>query len=146
MTKLDLAWAANGEINLERGENKMFEEKDPTGKAAKEPGSKLDAGKSPVFRGLLQYFPRACRAVANVSLFGANKYTWKGWEKVPDGPNRYGDALARHIVDEQIDGPIDPTTGLMHAAQQAWNALARLELMLQEQERTVLSHTGTNAT
>lgn len=104
-------------------------ETDPTGRDAKQPGSKLDAGKSPIFQGLLNYFPRACLAVADVSAAGARKYAWKGWETVPDGINRYSDALGRHIVNEQIEGRYDPD-GFLHAAQIAWNALARLELLL----------------
>lgn len=103
---------------------------DPYGKQPHEPGAKLDAGKSPIMQGLLHYFPRALKAVAEVSLIGAQKYAWKGWESVPDGINRYGDALGRHLVDEVIEGPIDTQTGRLHAEQQAWNALARLELML----------------
>lgn len=108
-------------------------EKDPNGRNPKEPGAKLDMGKSPVYRGLLDYFPRACKAVANVSAAGAAKYAWKGWETVPDGINRYRDALGRHIVDESIDGPYD-ADGFRHLAQQAWNALAALELTLREEE------------
>lgn len=109
-----------------------IQEFDPNGKSAKEPGSKLDAGKAPVMRGVLQYFPRALKAISVVSLVGANKYSWKGWESVDDGIERYGDAMARHILDEEIDGDFDSDTGLLHAAQQAWNALAKLELMLRE--------------
>lgn len=110
-------------------------ESDPYGVPAKEPGSKLDANKSPVLRGCLQYFPRAIKVIADVSLRGAQKYSWRGWETVPDGINRYGDAIGRHLLDEEIDGPIDRDTGLLHAAQVAWNALARLELILKEKER-----------
>lgn len=113
-------------------EYKLIKEKDPNGKDPHEPGAKLDAGKSPVFRGLIDYFPRACSAVANVSLAGANKYAWKGWEHVPDGINRYSDALVRHLVDESANGAIDKDTGLLHSAQVAWNSLARLELKLRE--------------
>lgn len=113
----------------------MFEqEKDPLGKQPHESGAKLDAGKSPVLRGVLQYFPRALEAVANVSLHGSTKYAWKGWHDVPDGINRYGDALARHLLAEVTEGPIDKASGLMHAAQVAWNALARLEKMLEQEE------------
>jgi hypothetical protein len=107
---------------------------DPLGKNPKEPGAKLDAGKSPLFRGLLTYFPRACMAVANVSDYGAQKYAWKGWESVPDGVNRYADAGVRHIVYEEIDGPVDKDTGHLHKAHKAWNALAELELYLKEQD------------
>lgn len=114
-------------------------EKDPNGKRADEPGSKLDAGKSCVWRGLFDYFPRACLAVSDVSTVGAKKYTWKGWEKVEDGINRYGDAQARHMLAEGIEGPWDngpKGTGCLHAAQTAWNAMARLELILREMEQT----------
>ena len=108
-------------------------ESDPNGLDLKTPGSKADAGKSPVLRGCLQYFPRALRLVSDVSLRGAQKYAWRGWEQVANGPERYGDALGRHLLDEAIDGPIDKDTGLLHAAQVAWNALARLELILRAQ-------------
>lgn len=101
-------------------------ERDPAGVPPNSPGAKLDAGKAPVLRGALQYFPRALTAVAEVSAFGAGKYTWGGWESVPDGIARYGDAMARHVL---ADGA-DEQSGLSHAAHAAWNALARLELML----------------
>lgn len=116
--------------------NDMQTEKDPTGKNPHEPGAKLDAGKSPLFRGMLSYFPRACSAVANVSRLGAEKYAWKGWESVPDGFNRYSDALARHLLAESHEGPYDASMSepTLHAAQVAWNSLARLELLLKEQQ------------
>jgi len=109
-----------------------LEERDPTGKSPHEPGAKLDSGKPSVYRGLLAYFPRACLAVAEVSTVGAKKYAWEGWKTVPDGYNRYSDALGRHIVYEHIDGSLDADTGLLHAAHTAWNAMARLELLLKE--------------
>lgn len=108
-------------------------EHDPFGKSPHEAGAKLDAGKSPIRRGLLEYFPRACQAVADVSAFGASKYAWKGWETVPDGIIRYGDAQERHVTKAAIEGPIDRDSGYLHAAHEAWNALAKLELMLREQ-------------
>lgn len=104
-------------------------ERDPNGRAPNTPGAKLDAGKSPLFQGLLDYFPRACLAVAGVSAAGAKKYAWKGWESVPDGINRYSDAMLRHVANESIEGPLDPE-GFAHKAQVAWNALAVLELFL----------------
>jgi len=107
---------------------------DPNGLSAKQPGSKLDKGKAPVFQGLLQYFPRACKAVADVSGFGASKYSWGGWGTAPDGINRYSDAMCRHILAEQIEGPIDAESQSLHKSQIAWNALAVLELYLREIE------------
>ncbi|SRR5258708_37439077 len=105
-------------------------ESDPTGRDSHTPGAKLDAGKVPILQGALEYFPNALREVAQVSYVGAKKYTWKGWETVPDGINRYGNALARHLLATEL---YDVDTGCLHAAQVAWNALARLELILREQ-------------
>jgi hypothetical protein len=121
------------------GDYKMSEtqkqyEADPNGKTAHTPGAKMDAGKVPVFQGIFDYFPRALKAVAMVSAIGARKYAWKGWEQVPDGFNRYSNALGRHLLAESIEGPIDSDTGRFHAEQVAWNALARLEIFLRELE------------
>lgn len=108
-------------------------DKDPSGKSLKEPGTKGDLGKSPVTRGCLHYFPRALKATSELSAIGAKKYSWKGWETVPDGINRYGDGLGRHEL--AIEGDYtrrDPDTGVLEATAVAWNALARLELILRE--------------
>lgn len=117
----------------------MKTELDPSGINSKVAGAKLDAGKSPVFRGAIDYFPRALIKVAGVSFAGAMKYSWKGWESVPDGINRYSDAMLRHSLKESIEGPYDldflnatPAQKVLHKAQIAWNALAVLELYLRE--------------
>lgn len=110
-------------------------EQDPNGIDSKQPGSKLDAGKVDVLRGAINYFPNALTAVARVSELGAAKYSWKGWETVPDGINRYGAALTRHLLYEPFatdDGPGGLGRTVLHASQVAWNALARLELILKE--------------
>lgn len=109
-------------------------EVDPLGKSQHDPGAKLDSGKAPVMQGVIQYFPRALAAVARVSAIGARKYAWKGWESVPNGIERYGDALGRHLLAEEIEGPTDADTQCLHAEQVAWNALARLELILRKNE------------
>jgi Domain of unknown function (DUF5664) len=116
------------------GLNPFYKEKDPNGLDLKTAGAKADENKAPVFQGVLQYFPRALREVARTSQIGARKYSWKGWESVPDGINRYADALGRHIISEAIEGEFDGDTGLLHASQVAWNALARLELILRKKE------------
>lgn len=105
----------------------MPREKDPTGRQPHDPGAKLDQGKPRA--GLLCSFGKALLAVAEVATFGANKYTQDGWEEVPNGQARYTDALLRHLLIERTE-PVDPETHLPHAAHVAWNALARLELLL----------------
>lgn len=107
-------------------------ETDPNGKNPHEPGAKLDAGKVSAYRGAIDYFPRAILSVAAVSTFGASKYAWKGWETVPEGFERYSDALVRHLLAEGKGEVADGDSGLLHAAHAAWNALARLELKLRE--------------
>lgn len=102
---------------------------------------KFDGGKSPVYRGGFAYFPRAIRAVAAVSDFGAAKYAWDGWRDIPDGLNRINNALGRHILDEAAGETHAPDSGHLHAAHIAWNALARLELMLQEVENNGVDRT-----
>lgn len=129
--------------DLDSKERKEQMERDPLGRSAKDPGAKLDAGKSPIWQGVLDYFPRAVAAVADLSAYGANKYSWKGWESVPNGENRYGNAAARHIVKEAIEGLWDKDIEndpnfpacVLHATQQVWNAMARLELMLRRMEQ-----------
>lgn len=97
-----------------------------------EPGAKLDAGKMRPSL-VLSAMPRALGAVIEIGEYGARKYTPRGWEKVPGGVQRYTDAMYRHQLQEGLEER-DPESGLLHAAHAAWNALARLELMLREFE------------
>lgn len=107
-------------------------EVDPNGIAQHVPGAKLDAGKPDA--SLLLMFGRALTEVARVGTFGATKYSRGGWQHVPNGIERYTAALMRHLLAENR-GVFDDESGLLHAAQVAWNALARLELMLREEEQ-----------
>ena len=112
------------------GMNTLLEETDPHGKDQHEPGAKLDAGKirpALVFKG----FRRALIAVAEVGTAGAAKYTDNGWMEVPNGIDRYDDAKWRHWLEPYL---YDHKSGSLHAAHEAWNALARLELILRELE------------
>lgn len=104
-------------------------ESDPLGRDAHQPGAKLDAGK-PRAGLVLGDFARSLQAVVDVGTYGANKYTAHGWVSVPDGIERYTDALHRHLLAEATGEKVDQDTQLLHAAHAAWNALARLDLML----------------
>ena len=106
-------------------------EHDPTGRRPNEAGAKLDAGKNRL--GLvLGSFSRALQAVGEVGTYGANKYSANGWIEVPDGAARYTDAMLRHYLKEAAGETCDADTQLLHAAHTAWNALARLDLMLRK--------------
>ena len=103
------------------------------------PGAlKHDAGKAPVYQGFLAYFPRAIMEVAQVSAFGKEKYNAeysdKGFMQLVS--ERYADASVRHLLDEVIEGTVinKGDGGVRHDAQVAWDALARLEIRLKEEE------------
>jgi hypothetical protein len=82
---------------------------------------------TPIFSGVMRYFPDALAAVARLSKKGNDKHNpgeplhWSR-EKSTD----HGDCIARHqITFDQID----PESGEYHAAGVAWRALAQLQLL-----------------
>jgi hypothetical protein len=109
----------------------ITQEEDPNGIGQHDDGAKLDKGKPDA--SLLGYFGQALLAVSEVGTHGAKKYTRGGWQHVPDGINRYTAAMLRHFFQEN-QGKWDSDLPVLHAAQVAWNALARLELILREEE------------
>ncbi len=104
-------------------------EKDPNGLNPHQPGAKLDAGK-PRPGLVLGGFASALQAVTEVGTYGARKYTDNGWKDVPNGIDRYTDAMHRHLLAEAAGELRDRDTGILHAAHAAWNALARLDLLI----------------
>ena len=110
----------------------LIGQEDPNGLGPHEPGAKLDRGKPRadlVFNG----FPLALLAVADVAGYGAAKYTEDGWKSVPDGFKRYTAAMDRHRLYEAMGHDHDAESDLLHAAHLAWNALARLEILIREE-------------
>lgn len=105
-------------------------EEDPNGLDQHDAGAKLDSGKPDM--SLLLEMGKALQAVAMVGTHGANKYTRSGWLSVSNGVDRYTAALLRHITYETYDEWDSDLPDTLHAAQVAWNALARLELILRE--------------
>lgn len=106
-------------------------EEDPYGIKQHDSGAKNDSGKPDA--SLLLMFGRALLEVSAVGTFGAKKYSRGGWQHVPNGQDRYTAALLRHLFKEGREA-VDKDIGLLHAAAVAWNALARLELILKEEE------------
>jgi hypothetical protein len=107
---------------------------DPNGKDLHTTGAKADAGKNRASM-VLAGFARALWAVCEVGTFGAIKYTDNGWTEVPGGKDRYADAMMRHWLKGHMGETHDPDSELEHLAHEAWNALAKLDLHLREQER-----------
>jgi hypothetical protein len=106
-------------------------ELDPNGMSASTPGAKLDSGKPKA--AVLLDFALALRAVADVGTFGADKYSRGGWQHVPNGEERYADAMWRHLLKSRHE-ELDADSGLDHLAHMAWNALAALDLKLRNQK------------
>ncbi len=79
----------------------------------------------PLARGLLDYFPAALAAVAEVSRVGNEKHNpGQPMHHSRGKSTDHADCIMRHLVDR---GAIDPETGLRHSAEVAWRALALLQ-------------------
>jgi hypothetical protein len=83
---------------------------------------------TPIFSGVLNYFPRALAAVAVVSMVGNEQHNPGKpvhWDRSKSGDEL--DALTRHLMEA---GTFD-SDGLRHSAKVAWRALANLEKELE---------------
>ena len=79
---------------------------------------------TPVFSGVLNYFPDAIKEVAQCSFIGNEQHnpgTALHWDRSKSGDEK--DALVRHLLDA---GTVD-TDGIRHSAKVAWRALANLQ-------------------
>lgn len=89
---------------------------------------------APVARGLLDYFPDACVAVAELSRIGNEQHNpgqplhWAR-EKSTD----HADCIVRHLIER---GTVD-TDGVRHATKVAWRALAMLQLEIEGASKPV---------
>lgn len=98
-----------------------------------DPGAKHDTGK-PAVHSVLRYFPRAITEVAKVSQHGASLHGWDTWDTIENPIERYSDAKVRHILASCMGEEVDSESNLIHAAHEAWNSLAILELMLRSDD------------
>lgn len=79
----------------------------------------------PMARGLLDYFPAALAAVAEVSKAGNDKHNpGEEMHHARGKSTDHADCILRHLVDR---GALDPEDGLRHSAKVAWRALALLQ-------------------
>lgn len=102
----------------------------------KQPNSSAERKNSPVFSGVLQYFPDAIMEISRHSKKGNDKHNpgqplhWAK-EKSKD----HADCIARHLIDI---GPswdaLDEETQSYHATALAWRALALLQTLLEKKK------------
>ena len=89
---------------------------------------------TPVFNGVLKYFPNAIKEVAKASRIGNEQHhpgTQLHWD-MSKSTDEY-DALVRHLIDHTID-PMDDDD-VLHLAKVAWRALAGLERYLTNKDK-----------
>jgi hypothetical protein len=86
---------------------------------------------TPIFSGVLNYFPDAIAAVARVSKAGNDQHNPGQplhWDRSKS--KDHADCIARHLLEH---GTTDPKDGMSHTAKLAWRALALLQL--EEEDR-----------
>jgi len=88
---------------------------------------------TPVYSGVLKYFPHALKEVAKCSKAGNDQHS-NGeklfWDRSKSKDEL--DALTRHLIDHSIN-PVD-TDGVLHLAKVSWRALAALEKYLEGED------------
>lgn len=88
--------------------------------------------RTPIYSGVLKYFPDALLEISRVSLAG-NEQHHPGeplyWDKPKS--NDHFDAMVRHSLDA---GKLD-TDGMRHTAKMAWRALAALQIELEADDK-----------
>jgi hypothetical protein len=93
----------------------------------------------PLFRGLLDYFPAACAAIANLSYVGNEQHNpgqTMHWAR--EKSNDHGDCIVRHLLDA---GSLD-ADGTRHSAKLAWRALALLQEELEAAHKLKTKEAG----
>lgn len=95
------------------------------------PTTAADRKKFPVASGVLDYFPDALVAVAEVSFIGNEQHNPGSplhWDRSKSGDE--SDALMRHMLDR---GKMD-IDGVRHSAKVAWRALAMLQKEIEQEK------------
>lgn len=90
---------------------------------------------TPIFSGVLMYFPDAIAEVAKVSKIGNDKHN-------PGQPLHWSrgksddhlDAASRHLIDAGPDGSGTDENGVLHLAYNAWRSLAKLQLVCEARD------------
>lgn len=79
----------------------------------------------PMARGVLDYFPAALAAVAELSRAGNDKHNpGQDLHHARGKSSDHADCILRHLTDR---GTLDPEDGLRHSTKVAWRALALLQ-------------------
>ena len=128
-----IAQNGNSGLNYEQdmlsGFNKSVKDIEVEAEEVKPTDKATDRKATPVFSGVLKYFPNALKEVSKCSKAGNDQHH-------PDKPLHWDmnkstdeyDALTRHLIDHTVN-PVDDD-GILHLTKVAWRALAGLERYL----------------
>jgi len=90
---------------------------------------------TPIFTGVLRYFPDAIAAVGRLSKKGNDKHNpGEPLHWARDKSDDHGDCIVRHQMDFD---QIDPSSDEYHACAVAWRALAQLQLLEEQRNASV---------
>lgn len=87
---------------------------------------------TPIFSGVLMYFPLAIAYVARVSMIGSNKHhPGKGlfWDRTKS--KDHADCAVRHLMEHDKEDE----DGILHAGYAAWRSLALLQELLEKRAK-----------
>lgn len=93
-------------------------------------GMKYDDGKPRMW--LLPFV--SLYEIAKVLTFGARKYAANSWQSLPDGEERYANALLRHLTAIQQGERVDAESGLLHWSHVGCNSLFLIWFELQKEK------------
>ena len=108
--------------------------KDSVGETKMGKSEAQERKETPVFSGVIQYFPKALQEVARCSFIANEQHnpgTKMHWDRSKSGDEL--DALTRHLIEA---GTVD-TDGIRHSTKVAWRALANLEKELENDKKTI---------
>ena len=125
-------WDINNGLILE--ENEVLDSQEQTPVKFTETPIKFTRKETPIFTGVLNYFPDAIREVARCSYVGQQQHNPDkplAWDRSKSGDEL--DALTRHLLEA---GTID-TDGIRHSAKVAWRALANLQKEIENDNEAI---------
>jgi hypothetical protein len=96
------------------------------------PTGATERKQTPIYSGVIRYFPRALAYIAHVSWVGNEQHNpgmALHWDRSKSSDEL--DALTRHLVEA---GTLD-SDGILHSGKVAWRSLANLEKELERMEQ-----------
>ena len=127
-------WNNNGDIEVISEQEEVLNSQEQTPIKFTENPIKFTRKQTPIFTGVLNYFPDAIREVAKCSYVGQQQHNPDkplAWDRSKSGDEL--DALSRHLLEA---GTID-TDGIRHSAKVAWRALANLQKEIENDNEAI---------